>query len=166
MNDYSSQDWSALHLAVDEDIDGALQTNEPVSLETAKALIEAGADEAAQDVEGRTPRDVAAAYGEDALRLYDAVSRLDWSGEPTLQEFTNTCRDILALAGYDSLLLPGWHQMSVARDVTGHSKLFGRVLISTGELYGWRRDVNFAERLIEVVQHEISRVERMSRSVS
>ena len=166
MIEYSSQGWSALHWAVDEDIDGALQTNEPMSLETVKALIEAGADETAQDVEGRTPRDVAAAYGENALRLYDAVSRVDWSGEPTIQEFTNQCRDILTLAGYDSLLLPGCHQMSVARDATGHAKLFGRVLISTEELYGMRREMNFAERLLGSVDQGLSKVERMQRSAN
>lgn len=166
MIEYSSQGWSALHLAVDEDIDGALQTDEPVSLETVKALIKAGADETAQDVEGRTPRDVAAAYGENALRLYDAVSWVDWSGEPTIQEFTKQCRDILTLAGYDSLLLPGWNQMSVAKDATGHSELFGRVLICLGELYGCRRDVNFAERLVGSVQQGLSKVERMQQSAN
>jgi hypothetical protein len=159
MDNNQSQGWTSLHWAVDEDLDGAIQNNEPVTLSTVKALIEAGADETARDSEGRTARDIAAAYGQKALRLYDAVSRVDWSGEPTLDEFTNRCQHILASAGYDARIINSL-QISVSRDQAGHSTPLHHIFILIGEWYGCRLTPNFAERLLSCVREGLVNTER------
>jgi len=72
------QGWTPLHLAVDIDIDGPTQdpTLGPITMDTARALIEAGAREDIRNEAGETPRDIVAAYGlQEYLDLYDAISR-------------------------------------------------------------------------------------------
>lgn len=76
--------WTPLHRAVDIDLDTASQTTglqagnflRALSFATAEALIALGADDAARDAADRTPRDMAASYGDGALQKYDeAVDR-------------------------------------------------------------------------------------------
>jgi len=161
MDEYFLQGWTKLHLAVDEDIDAAIQQEEPVTLETSKALIEAGADEMAQNAEGKTPRDVSASYGEKALQLYDSISRIDWSAEPSLQEFTNRCLDIITSSGYDARLLKSGG-ISIARVPSDHSNIWGRIFISANQWYGWRRDPEFATRLVSAAREGLENNERRS----
>jgi len=158
MDEYSLPGWTKLHLAVDEDIDGAIQQEKQVTLETSKALIEAGADEMAQNAEGNTPRDIAAAYGEKALHLYDSISRIDWSGEPSLQEFTNRCLSIIASSGYDVRLLDSNH-ISIARAPSDHSNIFGHIFIFANQWYGWRRDPEFTARLVSAARDGLENIE-------
>jgi ankyrin repeat protein len=63
-----------LHLAVDIDIDGAVQNGENVSFETTQLLLSLGADEFARDKKGRTPRDWANRSSQ-ILALYESLNR-------------------------------------------------------------------------------------------
>jgi ankyrin repeat protein len=65
--------WTPLHLAVDADIDGAIQNGAEPQMVATRALIKAGADPTIRDKEGRTPRDIASLYGGSALALYDSI---------------------------------------------------------------------------------------------
>jgi ankyrin repeat protein len=65
--------WSALHLAVDSELDESSQRNSRPNLRTVKELIRNGADSKATDSQARTPRDIAAGYGPDALAAYDNI---------------------------------------------------------------------------------------------
>jgi ankyrin repeat protein len=71
--------WTPLHRAVDLDLDTASQTTgwgdgdflRTLSFRTTQLLISFGADGAARSADGRTPRDIAAGYGESVLGKYD-----------------------------------------------------------------------------------------------
>ena len=71
--------WTPLHQAVDFDIDTASQTTgwaagdfiRTLTFATTKLLIALGADAEARCVDGRTPRDMAAAYSEEVAKKYD-----------------------------------------------------------------------------------------------
>jgi ankyrin repeat protein len=66
--------WTPLHWAVESDMDAASQEGRRAKeLPTVKALINHGADIAAKATDGSTPRDIAAAYGLEAL--YDSVAQ-------------------------------------------------------------------------------------------
>jgi ankyrin repeat protein len=66
--------WTPLHLAVDTDMDtSSRDARRATELPTVKTLIELGADETVRAADGETPRDLALAYGEQAL--YDSLSR-------------------------------------------------------------------------------------------
>ena len=68
-----SQGWTPLHLAVDVDIDVALQSRQKMTMDATRTLIELGADQSLRNDRGETPRDIAAIYGEKALALYDSI---------------------------------------------------------------------------------------------
>jgi uncharacterized protein len=55
--------WTALCLAVDVEIDGAVQENEPLSLEKTTFLLEAGADPSIASHDGTSPATVARGRG-------------------------------------------------------------------------------------------------------
>lgn len=66
--------WTPLHLAVDADIDCLIQNNEKaLALPTVNLLLELGADPTIINMDGETPRDIAAQYGEKALTLYSSL---------------------------------------------------------------------------------------------
>ena len=67
--------WTALHQAVDVDIDGAIQTGSEMSFPTTRLLLELGADPLATDHNGRTIGDMALSYGAEAKALFDK-----WAG--------------------------------------------------------------------------------------
>lgn len=74
MNAGDKDGWTPLHWAVESDIDAAQQeARRARELPTVKALIEHGADMTVKATDGSTPRDIAAAYGLEAL--YDSVSQ-------------------------------------------------------------------------------------------
>jgi ankyrin repeat protein len=60
-----------LHIAVDIDIDGAVQKGEPLLYIVTKRLIELGADPTISDNYGKTPRDWASAYGPRVRMEFD-----------------------------------------------------------------------------------------------
>ena len=60
-----------LHIGVDCDIDGAIQTEEPLEYRATKSLIELGADTTIQNDKGETPMDWVDRYGEKARRKFD-----------------------------------------------------------------------------------------------
>ncbi|MDB6029178.1 MAG: Pfs, and Ankyrin domain protein [Verrucomicrobiales bacterium] len=66
--------WTPLHLAVDGDMIIPSQAGRRATeLPTVQTLIELGADETARASDGRTPRDIAVAYGQEVL--YDSLLR-------------------------------------------------------------------------------------------
>lgn len=66
--------WTPLHLAVDSDMDtSGRDGRRAAELPTVQTLIELGADETARAANGATPRDIAAAYEQEAL--YDLLAR-------------------------------------------------------------------------------------------
>jgi uncharacterized protein len=62
-----------LHIAVDSDIDGAIQTGEPLEYRATKRLIELGADAMMQNDKGESPMDLVQRYGERAKRRFDEI---------------------------------------------------------------------------------------------
>lgn len=79
-----------LHIAVDIDIDGAIQSGQEVTYTITQLMLSLGADEKVKNKSGEIPRDVAAAYGQRALALYDSVSQIDWSAESIVDRTINT----------------------------------------------------------------------------
>lgn len=73
INAVDTMGWSALHYAVDADIDVAVQANLRVEFRGARFLLSAGADAAIKDKSGFTARDVAAEYGATVLERYDQL---------------------------------------------------------------------------------------------
>lgn len=66
--------WTPLHIAVDSDMDTSRQDGRRVAgLPTVQTLIELGAVETVRAADGRTPRDIAVAYGQEVL--YDSLLR-------------------------------------------------------------------------------------------
>lgn len=65
--------WTALHLAVDSDLDTSKNDGRRSSnLPTARLLIELGADETMRNLDGCTARDIAKEYGQESL--YNSIS--------------------------------------------------------------------------------------------
>lgn len=63
--------WTALHHAVDADVDSAVQCNEPASAWVcASRLLSHGADTSIKDARGRTASDIAALYGQEMVESY------------------------------------------------------------------------------------------------
>jgi ankyrin repeat protein len=62
-----------LHIAVDSEIDGAIQTEEPIEYRVTKRLIELGADATRQNDRGETPMDWIDRYGEKARSKFEEV---------------------------------------------------------------------------------------------
>ena len=74
LNARDQHGWTPLHWAVESDIDAAQQeARRARELPTVKVLIEHGADTTIRATDGPLPRDIAAAYGLEAL--YDSVAR-------------------------------------------------------------------------------------------
>jgi len=73
INAADAMGWTALHYAVDSDIDVAVQANLPVEFRAARFMISAGIDESIKDKSGFTARDVAAEYGATVLEQYDLL---------------------------------------------------------------------------------------------
>jgi ankyrin repeat protein len=59
-----------LHIAVDSEIDGAVQTEEPLEFKATKRLIELGAETTLRDMGGRTPVDTVDSYGDEARKIF------------------------------------------------------------------------------------------------
>lgn len=77
LNARNNGGWTALHFAVDIDIDAVVQAGgglERVAFETARLLLSLGANADARDSTGRTARDVAEAYGVDMALRYDRLT--------------------------------------------------------------------------------------------
>ena len=68
-----SDGGTALHHAVDIDIDSANQSNRLATFAVTRCLLFHKADRRIRTHKGRTPRDWAASYGEEALERFDAV---------------------------------------------------------------------------------------------
>jgi len=60
-----------LHIAVDSEIDGAIQTGEPLTYRTTMKLIDLGAKLTIRNVNGETPFDWINLYGELAREKFD-----------------------------------------------------------------------------------------------
>jgi uncharacterized protein len=71
LNAKAADGWTPLHIAVDIAIDGAAQESRMMDFAVAKTLVKFGARLDAQNHDGQSPRDIAAAYGGDASRLFD-----------------------------------------------------------------------------------------------
>lgn len=147
LNFQCEQGWTALHNAVDSDIDSAIQSDHTVTLNTAKALIEAGASEDILNNKGKTPRDGAAGYGQKALDLYDMISKKSSTDQPTLAEFATDCCETIMKAGFDVRMTEGG-QISVAEDHLGHEKPSYHFYILSSGYYASRRDPKFRQALV------------------
>lgn len=62
-----------LHIAVDSEIDGAVQMREPLEYKAAKRLIELGAQTTIRDSQGKTPIDWVDGYGNEARKRFNEV---------------------------------------------------------------------------------------------
>jgi ankyrin repeat protein len=62
-----------LHMAVDSEIDGTIQADEPLEYKATKRLIELGADPTIKDNDGATPMDCIDRYGEWARKKFDEL---------------------------------------------------------------------------------------------
>lgn len=71
----NSQGRTLLHLAVDTDVDGAVQNDWPLTMAWTRLVLRLGADAARRDVEGRTPGDDAKRRGPLAERSYARALR-------------------------------------------------------------------------------------------
>lgn len=69
------QGRTLLHLAVETDIDGAVQNGWPLTMAWTRLTLRWGADPTRRDHEGRTPGDDARAYGPEAERAYARALR-------------------------------------------------------------------------------------------
>lgn len=69
---------------VDSDIDGAIQTEEPLEYRATKRLIELGADATIQNDKGETPMDWVDRFGEKARRRFDEI--VGYKSRPLTQE--------------------------------------------------------------------------------
>jgi hypothetical protein len=159
LNARSIDGWTPLHLAVDSDIDCAVQQDVEVTLDATAALIIAGASEDAADSKGATPRDIAAGYGQKALDLYDFVSRVASGAEPTISDVAARCRRTLEEAGFAIEDVDG-NQICVAEQPSGLSDIWRRFYISGSHWYGRRRDPRFADILIEGLRESFARLRR------
>jgi ankyrin repeat protein len=66
--------WTPLHVAVDSDLDtSSHNARSATKMPTVQTLIALGADESLRASDGATARDIAAAYGQEAL--YDSLVR-------------------------------------------------------------------------------------------
>ena len=77
LNVRNHQGWTPLHLAVDIDIDSVSQSRGDVNhlpFQTVRLLLSLGADPTVRDERGKTPRDVAAAYGDNVASQYDCLT--------------------------------------------------------------------------------------------
>ena len=77
LNVRNHQGWTPLHLAVDIDIDSVSQSRgdmDHLPFQTVRLLLSLGADPTVRDERGKTPRDVAAAYGNNVARQYDCLT--------------------------------------------------------------------------------------------
>ena len=77
LNARNHQGWTPLHLAVDAQIDVVCQSSKrlgDVKFPTVRLLLSLGADPAIRDELGKTPRDVAAAYGFDVAPHFDRLT--------------------------------------------------------------------------------------------
>jgi ankyrin repeat protein len=136
-----------LHLAVDSDIDYAVQYELPLKIPTVVELINAGADEKLKDIDGRTPRDIAACYGKYAMDFYDSVSRISSANEPSLTEFSERCIEIVNTSGYNAKSHDEM-QISIAESPSGHEMAWHHFYILSGELYYQRHNIDFPEKLV------------------
>ena len=152
LNLQDEQDNTPLHLAVDSDIDYAIQHEKPLKMSTVIELINAGADEKLKDDKGRTARDIAACYGRYAIDFYDSISRISSANEPTLDEFSERCIEIVNTSGY-SAKSHDEMQISIAESLPGHKMEWHHFYILSGELYYQRHNIDFPEKLITLV-HE------------
>ena len=148
--------WTALHLAVDADVDCATNSGQKITLGTVKTLIEVGANELAQNDDGGMPRDIAVSYL--VHDLYDSVSRIDWSAEPSIIDFTERCIGVIHACGLDARVLQGV-QISVARQSSDHSSPWKRFYIFASHWYGKRHCIDFDERLSRVIIEGIKNME-------
>lgn len=64
-----------LHIAVGSDIDGAIQTDEPLEYKATKRLLELGADITMKDNQGKTPIDWVDGYGGIARKMFGELSK-------------------------------------------------------------------------------------------
>jgi hypothetical protein len=143
------QGWTPLHLAVDADVDCASNAGLEITLGTVGALIDVGADETLRDDEGNMPRDIAVSYL--VHDLYDKVSHLDWSAEPTINDFAERCLRIIRSCEVDVRMTDGFH-ISGARTAADHSVLGDRFFILASGLYGKRHNDDFEEYLCNCVR--------------
>ena len=77
LNVRNHQGWTPLHLAVDIDIDSVSQSRgdmDHLPFQTVRLLLSLGADPTVRDERGKTPRDVAAAYGNNVAHQYDRLT--------------------------------------------------------------------------------------------
>lgn len=71
VNIQDSQGWAPLHLSIDSEIDGAIQSETEIHFVLTKMLINRGANLDLKTNEGETPRDIAKAYGVEILNKFD-----------------------------------------------------------------------------------------------
>jgi len=146
-----------LHVAVDSDIDYAVQFGRPLIMSTVAELINAGASEKLTTLKSRTPRDIVACYGQYAIDLYDTISRTSSINEPTLDEFSARCIEIINASGYDAEIHHG-EQISIAENSSGHKMTWHHLYIISGEWYHQRHNVDFPTNLVAFVRSALEKL--------
>jgi ankyrin repeat protein len=76
-NERDKNGQTPLHIAVDSEIDGAIQTQQLLEYKATKRLIELGADKTIEDNQGETPIEWIDRYGEKARKRFDEVVGCD-----------------------------------------------------------------------------------------
>jgi ankyrin repeat protein len=69
------QGWRPIHLAVDSDIDSAIQSGEDITFSCTKVLVKGGANLSSRYPGGIAPRDMASEYGEEILAAFDEAMK-------------------------------------------------------------------------------------------
>ena len=159
LNLQDEQGSTPLHLAVDSDIDYAIQLEKPLTMSTVIELINAGADERLRTLAGRTPRDIAACYGKRAIDFYDTVSQISSINEPTLDEFTARCIKIINASRYNAKI-HNEMQISIAESASEHKTAWHHFYISSGEWYHQRHNADFSEKLLTLVQEGLESLKK------
>lgn len=77
-NSLDANGQTPLHIAVDSETDGAVQTGEPLLYTVVKRLVELGANPSISDNDGKTPRDLASLYGPRARMEFDQALESVW----------------------------------------------------------------------------------------
>lgn len=73
LNSRAGRGYPPIFQALDIDIDGAIQTGEPMVFATTRLMLELGADSTLKDHKERTMREVAQIYGDSVVRVFDEI---------------------------------------------------------------------------------------------
>lgn len=73
LNTRAACGYPPIFQALDIDIDGAIQTGQPITFETTRLMLELGADSTLIDQKERTLREFAQIYGDSVVREFDKI---------------------------------------------------------------------------------------------